>query len=203
MAGGAPPRYNICPGQQVLTLGYDRSGQCVTRPAHWGFHPHWLPSSRRSPINARVEGAEQRPLFRRACHNGRCLVPADGWFEWQARASGPKLPYFFHLADDALFFFAGIAARGADGTPTLAILTRDADAESAAVHTRMPVALGNDTLASGWLEAGSAQEALALASTAEAPRLIIEPVSRRVNRPEHDDPACVRPLEQADGAAEE
>ncbi|MFW5970157.1 MAG: SOS response-associated peptidase [Halofilum sp. (in: g-proteobacteria)] len=192
IAGGVPPRYNIAPGQQVLTLGRDREGERVTRLAHWGFHPHWLPAQRRSPINARIEGVADKPLFRRACAAGRCLVPADGWYEWQARASGSKQPFFFHRPDDGAFFFAGLAARDGAGRPTLAILTRDADPHAAAVHTRMPVVVPDEEAALGWLDAVDASSALSLLTASTPGALAIDPVSRRVNRPENDDPACVR-----------
>ncbi|MEF8833604.1 MAG: SOS response-associated peptidase [Halofilum sp. (in: g-proteobacteria)] len=192
VAGGLPPRYNIAPGQQVLTLGRDREGKRVTRLALWGFHPHWLQSGRRAPINARIEGAAERPMFRRACAAGRCLVPADGWYEWQAADTGPKRPFLFHRPDDALFFFAGLAVRDANDRPTLAVLTRDADARCAPIHQRMPVVVPSDEVASAWLEAATPADAIEAVAAADAATLSIDPVSRRVNRPENDDPACVR-----------
>ncbi len=197
VAGGLAPRYNIAPSQQVPVVGRDREGQRVTRVAAWGFHPHWFPADRRSPINARLEGVAQRPLFRGACAHGRCLVPADGWFEWQAADGGPKRPFLFHRADDAVFFFAGIAARDAEGGTTMAILTREADARAAFVHPRMPAVLADDAAAAGWLDAASGEEAVAAAAASGARELRIDPVSRRVNRPDNDDPRCVQPLDDA------
>ncbi len=199
IAGGVPPRYNIAPGQQVLTLGRDREGERVTRLAVWGFHPHWLPAGRRAPINARIEGAAERPLFRRACAAGRCLVPADGWYEWQTADSGPKQPWLFHRPDDALLFFAGLAARDENDRPTLAILTRDADARCAPIHQRMPVVVPSDEVAAAWLEAETPADAIEVVAAADAGALSIDPVSRRVNRPENDDPACVRVQTEAAG----
>lgn len=192
IAGGLPPRYNIAPGQQVLTLGHDREGERVTRLALWGFQPHWLPGGRRAPINARIEGAAERPLFRRACVAGRCLVPADGWFEWQAAEAGPKQPFLFHRPDDGLFFLAGLAARDANDRPTLAILTRDADGRCAPIHPRMPVVVPSDDAAAAWLEEPTPADAIDALAGGDAGALAIDPVSRRVNRPENDDPACVR-----------
>lgn len=198
---GLPPRYNVAPSQTVPVIGRDRDGAWVTRLARWGFRPRWLPVDRKAPINARIESAPDKPLFRAACARGRCLVPADGWFEWQAVERGPKQPYFFHRDDDGVFFFAGLGARDADDRPTLAILTTDADAEAARVHPRMPAVLGGDDRARAWLEAAEAGEALA-AARAGPPALRIDPVSRHVNRPEHDDPGCVRPVDAGgnDGA---
>jgi putative SOS response-associated peptidase YedK len=194
VAGRLPPRYNIAPSQQVPVVGRDREGARVTRLALWGFHPHWLPEGRRSPINARLEGVAERPLFRGACARGRCLVPADGWYEWQAADNGPKQPFLFHRGDDAVFFFAGVAARDAEGRTTLAIVTREADAQSRTVHERMPVVLGDEAAATGWLDAPDAASAVAGADAANAGTLRIEPVSRRVNRPDNDDPRCVDPV---------
>lgn len=194
VAGGFPPRYNIAPSQQVPVVGRDRDGERVTRAAVWGFHPHWLAAHRRSPINARLEGVAERPLFRAACTRGRCLVPADGWYEWQAADTGPKRPFLFHRFDDAVFFFAGVAARDAAGQTTFAIVTREADAQSRAVHARMPVVLGDEAAAGGWLDAPDAAAAVAAAGSSPAGTLAVEPVSRRVNRPDNDDPRCVQVL---------
>ena len=131
-------------------------------------------------------------MFRRACVAGRCLVPADGWFEWQAADTGPKQPFLFHRPGDALFFFAGLAARDANDRPTLAIVTREADARCAPIHQRMPVVVPSDEAASAWLEAVTPADAIDAVAAGDAGALSIDPVSRRVNRPGNDDPACVR-----------
>lgn len=202
VAGGFPPRYNIAPSQQVPVVGRDREGDRVTRFAIWGFHPDWLAPDRRSPFNARIEGVAQRPLFRGACARGRCLVPADGWYEWQAAQAGPKRPFLFHRPDDGVFFFAGVAARDGDGRTTFAIVTRDADARSRPVHERMPVVLVDDEAATGWLDADGASAAVAAAQAVVPGDLRIEPVGRRVNRPENDDPRCVEPVTGAGPAGD-
>lgn len=202
VGGGLPPRYNIAPSQQVPLVGRDRGGERVTRIALWGFHPHWLPAGRRSPINARLEGVAERPLFRGACARGRCLVPADGWYEWQAADAGPKQPFLFHRPDDAVFFFAGVAARDADGRTTFAIVTREADAPSSRVHARMPAVLADDEAARQWLDADGATAAVGALRATTAGEMRIEPVSRRVNRPDNDDPRCVQPV-AADAAGPE
>jgi putative SOS response-associated peptidase YedK len=196
-----PPRYNIAPAQTVLALGRDRQGAHVTHRAGWGFQPHWLPGHRKAPINARVEGVRDKPLFRRACERGRCLIPTDGWFEWRAREDGGRQPYFFHLPQDPVFFFAGLAARDANGRTSVAIVTTVARGDAAVVHPRMPVMLASDDAAAGWLDAESAEAAVSAVPDEPGSGLAVDPVSRRVNRPANDDPACLRaPTDETPGA---
>ena len=190
------PRYNITPGTDVIVAGQDADGRRVVGGAHWGFRPRWLDGDRRAPINARAESAADKPMFRSAFRRGRCLVPADGWYEWQARGRGPKQPYFFHRPDDAVFFFAALAATDAEGRRTMAILTTDANGVAAPVHGRMPLMLPDDAAASTWLDREAPESAVRelLAPPDDA---VTEPypVSRAVNRPENDGPELVRPVE--------
>jgi len=198
----AVPRYNIAPSQQVPVLGRDASGERVLRPAVWGFRPRWLDAGRRAPINARAESAADKPMFRAAFHRGRCLVPADGWYEWQARDRGPKQPYFFHRPDDAVFFFAGLATRDPQGHTTMALLTTAANAPSAAIHERMPVMLPDDTAATAWLDPDAADDTLrGLLRPAPDDLTRVRPIRRAVNRVDNDGPSLIRPLD--DGAAEQ
>ncbi|MDZ7829852.1 MAG: SOS response-associated peptidase [Halofilum sp. (in: g-proteobacteria)] len=189
---GIEPAFNIAPGRRVPVVGRNADGDRVVSLASWGFHPRWLPADARSPINARAETAGSKPMFRGAFRKGRCLVPADGWYEWQERDNGPKQPYFFHRPDDALFWFAGLAAMNEAGERTLAILTTDANEISKAVHPRMPVVLGDDERAAIWLDPGADDQTLqGLLMPAEDGLVETYPVSRRVNRPANDEPACV------------
>lgn len=189
------PRYNIAPSQRVLVVGRDREGERAVRAATWGFRPRWLDAGRKAPINARAETAPDKPMFRGAFRRGRCLVPADGWYEWQARDGGPKQPFFFHRTDDAVFWLAGLAATDADGERTMAILTTDANRVAQAVHRRMPVVLADDEAARAWLDADAADSTLR-DLLAPAPDALVEtyPIDRAVNRPQNDGPELVRPL---------
>lgn len=187
------PRYNIAPSQRVLIADRDADGARVIRPATWGFRPRWYAAGRRAPINARAETAAEKPMFRGAFRNWRCLVPADGWYEWQAQEQGPKVPHFFHRPDDAPFWFAGLAARDADGEPTVAILTTDANAVARAVHARMPVVLA-DEAAEAWLAPDADRPALQ-GLLGPVPDALVEryPIGREVNNPANDGPGLIAP----------
>jgi putative SOS response-associated peptidase YedK len=193
------PRYNIAPSQRVLVAGTDADGARRVAGARWGFRPRWLDSDRRAPINARAESAADKPMFRGAFRRGRCLVPADGWYEWQARPRGPKQPWFFHRPDDGVFFFAGLAATDAEGERTMAILTTDANGVAAPIHGRMPVVLADDAAASAWLDPNAAESTLRdLLAPAADGDTEAWPVGRVVNRPDNDRPEVVRPVEPDD-----
>lgn len=194
-AGLLVPRYNIAPSQRVLVVGRDAAGEQALRPATWGFRPRWLSAERKAPINARAETAPDKPMFRGAFRWGRCLVPADGWYEWQARDSGPKQPYFFRGADDAVFWFAGLAATDAAGARTMAILTTDANRVAQAVHGRMPVVIADDEAACVWLDPDAAKSTLRdLLAPARDDLVETNPIDRAVDRPQNDGPELVRPL---------
>lgn len=192
--GTLRPRYNIAPSQRVVVLGRSAEGERVARTATWGFRPRWLEGKRKPPINARAETAATTPMFRTAFQRGRCLLPADGWYEWQSQERGPKVPYFFHRPDDALFWLAGLATTDAEGERTVAVLTTDANATARAIHGRMPVMLPDDEAAAAWIEpeadAGSLEDVLR-----PAPDEFIDtyPVSRRVNKPDNYDPKRAQP----------
>lgn len=193
------PRYNIAPGQPITVVARDRSGARVVRAVNWGFRPHWWQEARRAPINARAEGVADRPLFRRAFAHGRCLVPADGWYEWQASESGPKRPYFFHRPDDAVFWFAAIAARDAQDRPNAAIITRAAASGFAGIHERMPAVLTDDDAAATWIDPATDRDrllALLLAGDDDM-GIVTHAVGRAVNRPENDGPELVASVDEA------
>ena len=196
----AGARYNVAPSQPVLALGRDREGVRRVRAATWGFHPEWLPENRRAPINARAETAATTPMFRRAFARGRCLIPADGWYEWQARDKGPKVPWFFHRPDDGVFFFAGLATLDRDHRTRVAILTTDANDTARGVHPRMPLMLPNDEAAGTWLDPEADPDTLSgLLLPPPSDLIAAYPVSRRVNKPENDDRRCLdeQPIEPA------
>jgi len=189
---GIGPAFNIAPSRSVPVVGRNADNDRVVSLATWGFHPRWLPADARSPINARAETARGKPMFRGAFRKGRCLVPADGWYEWQERVGGNKRPFFFHRPDDGLFWFAGLAATGADGEPTMAILTTEANGIAREIHPRMPAVLPDDERAATWLDPRTDEVALQELLLPVAGGLVeAYPVSRHVNRPANDDPACV------------
>lgn len=135
------PDYNICPTQQVAVV--TNEGGRRYRPMRWGFLPVWYKTPSDGPllINARSETVAEKPAFRKAVRERRCLVPVTGFFEWH-RADGEKIPHFFQRADAAPLVMAGLWQDwGEDGLPTFAVLTTEANALMAPIHHRIPVIL--------------------------------------------------------------
>jgi putative SOS response-associated peptidase YedK len=202
--GEAPelaPRYNIAPSQPVAVVR--RHGDSPVRELallQWGFVPAWArdPGSLRQPINARGETVSAKPMFREAYRHHRCLIPADGFYEWK-RAAGGKQPWRIQRANGAPFAFAGLWDRwkGRDGTviESCAILTTEANDTVRPIHDRMPVILDIGRFGP-WLEA-SPVEASDLIEPYRG-GLEAYPVSRRVNDPTQDDASLIAPA-RADG----
>jgi putative SOS response-associated peptidase YedK len=195
------PRYNVAPGQPIPVVA-EADGRRELAHLHWGLRGVGAPGTARAPtpINARIEGAADVPPFRDALARGRCLVPADGFFEWRKRAGGPE-PHWIALPDRALFAFAGLSAPAATDAPSgeagsVAILTRPARGRLRELHERMPVILAPGDYPA-WLDLrrGTA-EALAHCESSLSERLTFRPVDARVNDVRFDDPACLEPSAQ-------
>jgi putative SOS response-associated peptidase YedK len=191
-----PPRYNVAPTQAVpVVRAHDGRRQLV--PAHWGLIPAWAKEAAMGSriINARAETVSEKPAFRVAFRSRRCLIPASGFYEWQARGRG-KVPHFIRRADGGLLALAGLWERWqpAEGEPveSCAILTTTANAVMAPIHERMPVILDPSDFPA-WLGEGEAgADALrALLRPYPAEPMNAYPVTRYVNHPEHDDPRCL------------
>ncbi len=200
-AGELLPRYNIAPGQEVPIVRASPAGACELALARWGLVPPWAqdPSLGTRAINARSETAAQKPAFRAALRRRRCLLPADGFYEW-AREGGRKRPYFISLRDGAPFAFAGLweawSAPGGSALESCAILTTEANERLRAIHPRMPVILPRQ--AHGlWLDstAEDPERLLPLLRPWPAEETAARPVSLRVNDVRNDDPACLAPPE--------
>ena len=170
-------RWNIAPGQDVLAVTEGAEGRRV-EAVRWGF-----PRGPGEPpvVNARFETAGTRSLFRDAFAEGRCVVPADAFYEWRGRGGQP---YRVALRDGAVFGLAAIRSGGG-----LAILTRDAVPSLAAIHHRMPVVLDGIAAWRRWL-GGAEGAALADAVEPDDEAFLAHPVSRRVNSVLNDDAAC-------------
>lgn len=181
-------RYNVAPSQVMPVLTPDGYIEAV-----WGFLPKWAKEDSRKPINARGETVAEKPYFRGAFRHTRCLVPADGWYEWQ-QSGGAKVPHFIHLPDDSPFFFAGLYNPAAgEREPNYTILTTDASPDLAAIHNRMPLALESED-AEVWLDTGAPRSALEkVIGPAGRGRFEAYPVSTYVNRPANEGPECVAP----------
>lgn len=150
-------RYNIAPTQDVPFVHLDREGNQVVSDGRWWLVPHWakeLPS-KYPMFNARSEDAEEKPAFRDAYKSRRCLIPADGWYEWTKGEDGGRDPWFIHLPDQAPFSFAGLWAHNDKlDVTSCTILTAPAVAPIDKVHNRMPFVLAPDAY-EGWLDPGT------------------------------------------------
>ena len=195
------PRYNIAPTQPVAAVrlkSRDETREMVM--LNWGLIPFWAkdPKIGARMINARSETAAQKPSFRAAFRRRRCLVIADGFYEWQ-KQNGTKQPFFIHLRDARPFAFAGLWEHweGPDASTieSCTILTTEPNDFLRPVHNRMPVILkpGDYDL---WLDPEVQQPDLIqpLLRPYPAQEMDAYPVSRFVNRPGNDTPECIEPL---------
>jgi putative SOS response-associated peptidase YedK len=196
------PRFNVAPTQPVLAIRAAGEGGREAVQLHWGLVPFWARDARDAAgqINARVETLTERPAFREAAERRRCLVPADGFYEWRG-ARGAREPFHITLPDRALFAFAGLWERwrAPDGTSleSVAIVTTAATPNLRALHDRMPIVVdpaGYDA----WLATGArdVKAVLATLPTQRGAQLAARRVSTRVNEVAHDDAACLGEPEQ-------
>lgn len=185
-----PPSYNIAPTQQALVVRETPAGAREAVMLRWGLIPAWAkdPAIGGRMINARAEGLADKPAFRAAFRRRRCLVPADGFYEWSAVAGGRKQPYFIRLVSGAPLALAGLWEQwrgpGGDAIATFTIVTTEANEALHAIHDRMPVLVApadHDE----WLS--SPNPSALLAPWAGAP-FEIRPVSTRVNSVQNDAP---------------
>lgn len=190
------PNYNVAPTQKVAAV-LEEGGQRRLEVLRWGLIPPWAddPGIGSRMINARSETAPGKPSFRRAFRERRCLIPADGFYEWQ-RTNGAKQPYYIHMEDGRPFAFAGLWeswSKGEGEIRTCTILTTGANALVGEVHDRMPVILAHDAY-DVWLDPASERDELTglLASYPED-EMEAYPVSRFVNSPSNNDPRCIEP----------
>jgi putative SOS response-associated peptidase YedK len=191
------PRYNIAPGQDVPVVRMEE-GRRVLSLARWGLIPRWAKETPKvRPINARAETVETSGMFRDAFGRRRCLIPADGFYEWQAAASkGVKQPYFIRLRDEQPFAFAGLWERWRPPESdleqeTCAILTTEPNELMRPIHNRMPVILARRDYAT-WLNLeAKAEELRLLLRPFDAREMAAYPISTRVNRPGNDGPELI------------
>lgn len=204
-----PPSYNVAPTQPVRIV-LERTGD-EDSPAHremhaarWGLVPAWAKDVRvgYKMINARVESLDARPAFRASLERRRCVVPADGYYEWR-RHDGAKTPFFIHGSSSGPIALAGLYAfwrdpERADDDPdrwllSTTIVTTAAQGDLALLHDRVPVVLDADALAR-WLDPALTSPSAALRLlVGSTPPLSFHEISDRVNRTTSDDPGLVEP----------
>lgn len=180
------PRYNVSPGTGIpVARRSDNEAPITLDELHWGFRPHWADGSGPQPINARAESVATSRYFRGAFANHRCLVPADGWFEWCTAPDGGKQPYYLSRRDRKVMYLAAIwTSRGEGVAPSVAIITEPARGDARDIHDRMPLALADGSLES-WMDADINSREAIRKITRHIDAGVIEywPVSRAVNRP--------------------
>ena len=188
------PRYNIAPTQMVAAVRDDANDRELVA-LRWGLVPFWAkdPSIGNRMINARAETVAEKPAFRAAYRRRRCLVLADGFYEWHTEG-GVKIPYFISLASDEPFAFAGLwehwqSKDGEESLQTSTIITTQANQFLTSLHHRMPVILDAEH-ADRWL---AGDEDILPSATDESPRLRAWPVNRRVNNARNEGDDLIEP----------
>jgi putative SOS response-associated peptidase YedK len=196
------PRYNIAPTQSVLVIR-QHPAEPIRKLSllRWGLIPSWAkdPSVGAGMINARSETAAMKPAFREALQSRRCLLPADGFYEWQWTGK-TRQPYCFEVSNGEMFAFAGLWDRwqSPSGTvfETCSILTTTPNAVTSTVHDRMPVILAPESY-DLWLDPKmkNLDAASELLKPFDARLMRCYPVSTRLNQVQNDDEECAKPVE--------
>lgn len=185
-----PPRYNIPPGTWITgfrQVAHDAPPEQLE--LWWGYRPKWAKGKAVQPINARVESVATSGYFKHVFARQRCLIPADGWFEWLATDTG-KQPHYLTRIDRGPIAFAGIYAEREDGSLGCAILTEPARGTAAEVHDRMPLILDDASL-EPWLDPDltDRETIRSVVRHLDASLIVHWAVSRAVNRPGNDEDA--------------
>lgn len=191
-------RYNIAPTQQTPVIVARPDGRMGLELMRWGFQPAWATDTRRpAPINARAETLLERTYFRSALRHSRCLIPADGFFEWQARPDGAgKQPMYIRLKEGSFFALAGLYTPATDASGgTCAIITTTPNQIMRPIHDRMPAILDPADEAR-WLDPDLTlpEAVLDCLHPYAAAAMTAYPVSARINAPRHEGADLVTPL---------
>jgi len=195
-----PPRYNIAPTQPISVVRLI-DGKRQFALMRWGLVPSWVkdPANFSLLVNARGESVCEKPAFRSAMKYRRCLIPADGFYEWQASGQGAKQPFYIHGKKDGPLAFAGLyetwTGPNGEEVDTAAIVTTRANQTLAPLHDRMPVILAPEAF-DLWLNCTAVDARTAEALIAPAPDDLLEawPVSRDVNRTANDRASLIAPV---------
>ena len=192
------PRYNVAPSQQVLMVrGVNGAREAAL--ASWGLLPRFIadPAKGLKPINARAETVAKSPMFRFAFQNRRCLMPADGFYEWQKLEAKRKQPWYFALKDGGPFAFAAVWERWGEGDAAVescALITGAPNELVKPVHDRMPVIVPAEKY-EVWLDpAAKPAQLLSLLVPYPADEMDARAVSTRVNSPRNEGPELIDPM---------
>lgn len=194
------PNWNAAPSQQLPVL-IDRDGSLELRQMQWGLIPAWLKSGEKpkvAPINARAETIAEKPMFRNLIKRHRCLVPANGFYEWR-RTGGPKQPYLIHLANEPIMLMAGLydvrTNEQGEKAGSYTIITGGPNDVMADIHDRMPMIIHGEDVEL-WMdheiqEIGPLEHLLQPVLDHE---IEMHPVSTEVNSVKNNNPELVKPI---------
>jgi putative SOS response-associated peptidase YedK len=190
-------RYNVAPGDDILAVTTDKAGAPRAESLRWGLVPPWVdsPGAAAKMINARAETVAEKPAYRAAFERFRCLILADGFYEWGRLPSGPKQPFHITRADGAPFAFAGLWSVWHRGEPdqirSATIITTAPNAIVAPLHDRMPAILAPEA-EDAWLDSATPAEALhGLLRGLSSEETAARPVGFAVNDARFDGPECL------------
>jgi putative SOS response-associated peptidase YedK len=198
------PRYNVAPTQKMAAVVQDIEGQNQLVWMRWGLIPSWSKDASRASqmINARSETAHEKPSFRTALSRRRCLVIADGFYEWKPNADGAKTPMYIRLRDKSVFGLSGLWEKWTDPESgeiwtTCTILTTTPNAFLENIHNRMPVILPRQHY-NRWLDPKitDPQEVMPLLQPYPAEAMMAYAVSKRVNNARYDGPDLIDAVEE-------
>jgi len=180
------PNFNIAPNDKIPVIHLNEENLNITS-MQWGLRPSWSKKSTMEPINARIETIESKPMFKDAYEQRRCIVPADGWYEWMTTPRG-KVPFYHKPVDDSVLLMAGIYEHWNDDggeLKTFSIVTQDASPDVSHVHNRMPVLIESSNV-NDWLTGKE--------TSLSIPQIEVYPVGREVNKTSASGPQLIQKL---------
>ena len=196
-------RFNVAPSQEVVAISRPKGSEPIAELMRWGLVPHWAndPDSTVKMINARAETVREKPSYRNliASSAGRCLIPADGFYEWEGAKGSVKQPWRFTLSDGSVFAFAGLCTTwqppaGGEPLRSLTIITTEPNELVSPVHDRMPAILVNHDAQSRWLDPDcDAEAANRLLVTCAAEQMSAAKAARAVGKPGNEGPHLLEP----------
>ena len=194
---GLKPRYNITPSQQIPIIRDTETSREMIM-AQWGLVPNWSkePKTKYSTINARIESVAEKPTYRTPFKRRRCLIPADGFYEWKV-VNGNKIPHHIRMKDSSVFAFAGLWDHWEGEGQTLdssTIIVMPSNEAMRPIHERMPAIIAPAHF-DYWLDSRitDKQKIMQYLNSAPSIQLTAYPVSTWMNTPKHDDKRCIQP----------
>ena len=199
-------RFNVAPTQEVVAVTRPRGGELQAELMRWGLVPHWAtdPDGAVKMINARSETLRERPAYRNlvGSSSGRCLIPADGFYEWEGVKGGSKQPWRFTVDGGTPFAFAGLCAtwQPPDDAPLLrscTVITTEPNSLVSPIHDRMPAILADEEDQARWLAPDcAADEACALLTPLSSDQMSSEKAAKAVGKPSNEGPSLLVPEQQ-------